>query len=152
MASTGTSDLLLTNLSLTDTPRDCTICSDVMVDNLIFWKRFAKGIQTGCLYCKMIIGAAMHFNLVSFVLSADEIAQLRNFPHQGAIYDAAGREVDIAINVHPARQKKSWKSLRISMNSYVAQSNMQKRWFISRTSSPIVQFYTQIGMFVPDKA
>jgi hypothetical protein len=147
MASTGINDL-----SLTDTPRGCTVCSDVMVDNLIFWQRFAKGIQTGCLYCKMIIGAVTHFNLIKFVLSADEIAQLRNFQHQGSIYDAAGRQVGIAINVHPARQKENWKSLRINMRSYVAQSNMQKGWFTSRTSSPVVQFYTQTGMLVPDKA
>jgi hypothetical protein len=117
MASTGISDLSLTNLSLTDALRNCTVCSDLMVDKLIFWKQFVKENQAGCLYCKMITGTMLHFNLISFVLSAGEIAQLRS---QGAIYDEAGRDVDFAINVHPARQKQNWKSLRIVVNSYIA--------------------------------
>jgi hypothetical protein len=145
MASQDADNLSIANLALSDPPPSCPVCKDVMADGLIFWKRFVQGIEAGCAYCNMIIGAVMHFNLVSFVLNADEIAQLRNFRHLGAMYDAAGREVDMAIQVYSARHKETWNSLRINMSSYVSHISIQEGLFVSRNGSPIVQFYTPTG-------
>jgi hypothetical protein len=136
--------LSLSRLAISHTPpAPCTVCQDLAIEAYIFWAQLERAAQNGCKYCDMIMRTAHHFKLPSFVLSEDEAADFRQ---RRKIYSSAGNEVDVAAHVFPARQKESWKCLRLSLVSMVEQRGYAVSGaFVTRTISPVVQYYTPTG-------
>ena len=139
-------ELSLSKLAISDTPpAKCKICHDLSVELYVFWAKLEEGARNGCVYCDMVARTARHFKLASFVLSEDETAQ---FLRRGKIYSSSGKEVDITVRVLPARQKESWKNLRLSLTSLEEKTPLIPGMFLSRTTSPVVQYYTASGRFL----